>query len=222
MRVFCRRTFWWVALSALAVGASSCAVPAWLAAQFAPPRKVPPEFEPPKGKVMLVLADDNVDPVGSQTVKTDLTRMLNELLVTRGVAGKTVSYDRLADLALATPGFSDVPSGVVGRKLGADLVLYVLIDEFRLQDEAAAQLWRGRLRATVRLIDVNKGRLWPMDRPAGFPVPAVETPTTTDSSPDYAEQLTRTLAGMLADKIANLFREHEVPYEGAWTKDKGE
>lgn len=204
-------------LAPMALGGGSCALPAWFAAQFSPPKKVDAEFELAKGKKVLVFVDDMLNPVSVPLVKIELSRQLGKQLVAHEVAAETVSYDRLADLVAATPNFNRLTVGEVGQKVGADIVVYVQMDEFTLKDEGVEELWRGRLQTTVRVVDVVKGRLWPRDRPEGYPVPAVTTPTQADSE-IRAEELTRTLAAQMADRIAKLFYEHETPHEGGWPR----
>ncbi|MGB2821364.1 MAG: hypothetical protein WBF17_10310 [Phycisphaerae bacterium] len=207
-----------VILAPLLLGHCSCAVFAWLAAKFSPPDKVEAQFELPSGKTVLVFVDDILRPVSHEPVKIELTNRLNEYLVANKVAARTVSYDRLADLVAGTPNFNLLAVSEVGQKLAADVVLYVQIDEFALKDEAAEQLWHGRLRATVRMVDVAKGRLWPKNRPAGYSLPAVETPTVAQSSDTGADEIARTLAAMMADQVAKLFYEHEEPHKIDWPK----
>jgi hypothetical protein len=202
----------------LAVSHCSCAIPAWFAAQFAPPKQVEPEYVPPKDKVILVFVDDMLNPINYEPIKIDLTNRLNEQLVANGVTAKTVPYNRLADLIAATPDFNGLAVSEVGQKVKADIVLYVQVDEFSLKDPAAPQLWRGRFQVTVRMVDVAEGRLWPKDRPAGYTVPIVETPVSTESAETYADDLAKQLAASVAQQVAWLFYKHPVPYEGGWGK----
>ncbi len=204
-------------LFAMALGLPSCAIPAWFAAQFAPPKKVEPLFEMPKGKTVLVFVDDILNPVNYEPIKVELTKQINAQLRALEVAGKAIPYNRLADVMASTPNFNALAVSEVGRRVGADLVLWVHVDEFRLRDQAAEeQLWRGYLEVSLRVVDVRKGRLWPKDREWGYTLPPVETPTTSQSSKTYAEELAKTLSGKAAIRVAQVFCEHEVPYEGGW------
>jgi hypothetical protein len=205
-----------VLLVMLAMTECSCAVVAFVAAKFTPPEKVEPEYAVPKGKTILIFVDDMLSPLTYPPLKAELSRMIGEELVKNEVAAKVVPYDRLADLASSTPAFNSLAVGEIGQKLGADLVLYVQIDEFDLRDPSAPQLWKGHLQVTVRLVDVAKGRLWPTDRPAGFTVPPANTPTSAESSESHGEQLATSLSAMTADSVAKLLYKHEKPHETAW------
>ncbi|HUS92840.1 MAG TPA: hypothetical protein VM695_13360 [Phycisphaerae bacterium] len=208
-----------VLLVGLATSQCACPVIAWFTAQFGPKEKVAAKFDPPKDKRMLVFVDDILSPVVYEPIKIELTRRLNELFVEHKVARETVSYDRLADLIMATPDFNRLAVSQVGQKVGADTVLYLHIDRFSLHDRATEELWKGRLQVTVRLTDVEKGRLWPKDREAGYLVDEVETPTRVTTSDTTADEITQELAARMADRIAKLFYEHERPHEGAWSGD---
>jgi len=204
-------------LASMMLCAPGCAIPAWLAAQFGPEKKVPAEYEPTKGKTILVLVDDMLNPVDYEPVKIHLTEMLNEQLLAHKVAAKTIPYTRIGEFIAATPDFNSMAVCEVGSKLGADMVLYVQIDKFSLRDPAASQeLWKGRLQTTIRLVDVKAGRLWPTDRPVGHMVPAAETRTVSDDSPTRAETISKALAAETADRIAKYFYAHKTPYEGAY------
>ena len=200
-----------------AMSLPGCAVFGWIVAKFAPEKKVPAEYEFPAGTTILVFVDDMLHPVDYEPVKIQLTEMLNAQLIAHKVAAKTIPYSRLGEFISATPSFNSLAVSEVGRKLGADMVLYVQIDEFGLRDAAAgAELWKGRLATSIRLVDVTKGRLWPTDSPTGHMVPKAETQTVSDSSQARGEQISRELADETADKIAKLFYSYKTPYEGAY------
>ena len=198
------------ATAAACLFAGGCTGVYWLVAQFAPPQKVKPVYRPPRGKTYLVFVDDR-NPVNYEPVKRELCERLSEQLEKHKIASGTIPYDKLLDLIAANPNFNAMHVPTVGAKCGADMVLYVQIEEFSLKDEQVSPLWRGRLEVVVKIVDCRKGRLWPADRPEGYPLPVVEIPETASSSPTYGEQLARSLADRAADRIAKLFYEHTVP-----------
>ncbi len=212
------RTLLAATLVSMMLCAAGCAIPAWFASQFGPKQKIAAKFKPPKGKVVLVLVDDMLSPVDYEPIKIHLTEMLNEQLTANKVAAKTIPYVRIGEFVGATPDFNSLAVSEVGNKLGADIVLYVQIDEFGLRDQAASQeLWKGRLQTTVRLVDVREGRLWPTDRPEGHMVsPMAKTRTVSDNSQTRAEIVSKALAAETADRIAKYFYGHKTPYEGAY------
>lgn len=192
----------------------------WLGSVFAPPEKIKAVYHPPKGKKVLVFVDDIKRPVSYSPIKGELTRLLNRRLTEANVAAETVPYEKMLDLVAATPDFNHLPVATVGRRLGAELVVYVHIDKFSLKEEEIGTLWQGRFEASVRVVDVRKGVLWPKDRPMdGFDVPPIKTPATIEVSPTYGRKLSQELAEKMAERIAFLFYDHEVPAESMWNRD---
>ena len=196
----------------LVMGLGGCGpLAAWTAAQFAPPEKVPATYDPPAQKTFLVLVDDYHQVLQYEPLKADLTAELNRQLREHRIARGVVEHDELLNLMETTPRFDDLSTAEVGRELQADIVLYVLIDRFSLKESPANPLWQGKLGASVRLVDVREGRLWPTDRLGGYPVPTVQLPPTSSDSPTAEAVLSRALARRMADRIAKLFYRHEVP-----------
>lgn len=201
----------------LAVGhLAGCAGAGWLAATLAPPRKVQAAYEMPRNQTVLVFVDDILNPLHYQPIKGELTRRLNAELQRQGLARRTIKYERIVDLMAATPQFDKLSVAEIGRKLGADLVLYVHIDRFSLKDDEVSALWEGRIHTTVRVVDVTEGLLWPKTPPEGYALPPVETPATIDTSSTYASTLTEDLADRMSRRIAKLFYKHDEPYETSW------
>jgi len=188
-----------------------CQVAGWLVNVFAPPQKVKAKYVPPKDKTMLVLVDGPLYLVYYEPLKYELTKELNRRIVEKHIARKTVPYESLQRLSATTSDYYELGIPQVGERVGADLVLYVLIGEFILKDEGeTSPIWTPRLTASVKVVDVKKGLLWPADNPYGYSVEAVELPTTEDSSERYGEVASRQLAQQMAAKIARLFHDYEV------------
>lgn len=190
-----------------AVTLVGCGAVPWLAWQLTPAHKVAATYEPPEGKTILVFPDDMLQPVNYEPVKQILATEISKQLVESKVAGLTIPYQSLAELEATTPDFNKLSVSEVGKKLGAHIVLYVHIDRFSLRDNEANPLWHGRLETTVRMIEVNKGLMWPKDRPTGWPIEPLDIPTS-ETSKTYDTRLARILAERMAGKVVNLFRKH--------------
>jgi len=198
----------------LAASQTGCAVISWTVAQFAPPQKVSAVYKPPKNKKYLVLVDDALSPPGEyEVVKKLLTRKMSVQLVDKGIARSTVEYREISDLVARTPNFQQLAVSQIGQMLGADVVLYVHLDTFQIKDSQVSQFWHGQFTTTVRLIDVQNGRLWPTDRPRGHKVGPLEMPTEENPSATYGIELTEKLVDGMADRIAKLFYDHRVPVQ---------
>ena len=207
-----RASAWWTVLALAAVLPIGGCAPglAWFVAQFAQ-EKVQALYKPPARKTVLVFVDDMLNPVSTPAIKGELTERLNAQLTQHKLAAVTVPHTKLMELMSAGRDFDRLSVAEVGRKLGAELVLYVHIDKFSLRDEEQGSLWRGELRATIRWVDVQTGRLWPDDRPEGHALPPVETPVVDSTSAATGQELTRQLAELAADRIAKCFYDHTVP-----------
>jgi hypothetical protein len=173
-----------------------------------PHDKVPAQFKLPKDKRVLVFPDDMNRPVAYPPVKRALAEKVGKVLVEKKAVAYAVPYDELIDLQHSEPNFNRLAVATVGRKLGADLVILVNIDQFQLKDSPVSTLWRGRFSAKVRVVDVRKGRLWP-DESAGRPVSASE-PVCDNSSETYGTVLSQLLADKLGTEVAQLFHAHHV------------
>jgi len=173
-----------------------------------PKSKVPAEFNLPKGKRVLVFPDDMNHPVEYPPVKRALAEKVAKVLLEKKAIASAVPYDDLVDLQHGEQNFNRLAVATVGGRLGADLVILVNIDEFRLKVSPGGTLWRGRFAGKVRVVDVQKGRLWP-DESAGRPVEAAE-PVNDNNSESYGTVLSRLLADKLGTEVAALFHDRMV------------
>ena len=172
-------------------------------AQLFPKKKVAAQFTLPKKKRILVFPDDLKQPVSYPPIKRALVEKLNALLLEKKLAAEVIDYGKLDDLRGSDPDFNLRHVPTIGKRLGADLVIYANIQEFRLKDTPVDTLWRGRFAVRVKVVDSQTGRIWP-DESAGHPV-AVSEPDTVNASESYGIQLSKALAERLAVEIAGLF-----------------
>ncbi len=172
-----------------------------------PHDKVPAEFKLPKGKRVLVFPDDMQRPVDYPPVKRALAEKVASVLLDRKAVSYAVPYDKLIDLRHDEPHFNRLAVSEVGKKLGADLVIMINIDQFRLRESSMGTLWHGRFSGKVRVVDVNEGRLWP-DESAGRPVSVTE-PICDNTSETYGTVLSKLLADKLGTEVAGLFHAHK-------------
>ncbi len=202
-------TRYWLA-PALLAGAflSGCQGVFVLAEKLFPKQTVPAKFKLPKKKIVLVFPDDLQNPVSYPPIKRRFARKLNELLRQERLAGETIAYEKLVELQAAEPKFNLMSIPKIGRKLGAELIVYLSIEEFTLKDNPVDTLWRGRFAGRAKVVDVVEGRIWP-DESAGYPV-SVTTPLAESSSEAFGEELAKLLAENLAVEVARLFHSHKV------------
>ncbi len=206
------------ALAAVAVGGAGCQVGWVLLERMFPKRRVPAEFKLPKKATVLVFPDDVENPLSYPPVKRILAQRVAQGLLEKKLVAAVVPHDRLTALRAAEPDFNRLAVATVGRKLGADVVVYLAVDAFSLKDNPVNTLWRGKFAVRVRVVDVQKGRLWP-DQTAGHRV-AVSLPLAESTSETFGAELARMLAERLGEKVVGLFHEHyvernELPQRGS-------
>ena len=198
-------------LAPLSAALGGCAAFAHFWALVSPPKKVKAKFTPPKGKKVLVFVDDFRQPISHETMKKELTARLNKELKDNKVARETVPYDRLADLA-GDPTFNRTRITNIGKRLGADLVIYVEIHKLTLKESPDSPLWQGSLHVGVKVVDCERGKLWPKDRPEkGYSVDYTEPHVSEDLSTTYGIVVTKRLAARVARRIVRLFHDHTEP-----------
>ncbi len=207
-----------LAVSAAALGSCGPLI-GWIYAKSNTTETVEAEYEVPEGKTILVLADSALCET-DRPIARMLTDRLNSIFEEEKIAAETISYEDLLDLAAVTPRFGSLKPARVGQKLGADIVCYIRIDEFRLKDQNIAHLWRGHLEVTVSMVDVRTGKqLWPMGEHEGRWIKPVKTPMEANSTPNYSADLAKGLCNRMAEKVAQLFYDHEIPRSAEPDKD---
>jgi hypothetical protein len=203
----------WLVLALAPATLTGCPAVAWFVAQFEGSQKVKPLYQPPRGHTVAVLVDDLFVPA-PDTVKARLAEKLNRQLLDNGLAKSTVAHDKVQ---AALEGPTIVSVGEAGKKVGADLVLYVNIERFGMRDDETNVMWHPVMQCSVRWVDVSTSggpralgkRLWPTDRADGHVVGPVDLPAKEDTSPAAENDLSNELVDRMAAQIADLFYEHE-------------
>lgn len=183
----------------------------WLA-QFAPPEKIAPVCDiPPDVRILVLVSDLELSETADcAAIKRDLTNSLNEQLLEHNVVAEVVPYEDLLDFIADEPVFHQLSFGEIGTSLDADLILSVKLERFGPTDTDMGLLRDGELDVRVRLVAPDNHALWPLDQ-EGYAPEEIIIPGTLEESQIYAVKLTEMLAEQMADQIAKLFYEYEVP-----------
>ncbi|MBN1941702.1 MAG: hypothetical protein JW849_00240 [Phycisphaerae bacterium] len=210
------RLLMWGLLPVLAGG---CAAAAWTATLF-PPDKAKAKYEFDESSTALVLVEDPKHLTDRTSLKTQITEFLNQELEDRGLVERVVPYHQLMNLAAATDDFHTLSTAEVGKKLHADVVLYVEIDAFQLREDASTAFWHGKLNTRVKVVGVKEGRLWPKDLPEGYSPTAVDTGSVSgEGSLQFEQHLVETIALEMGDNIMKLFYKHRGKEHGSLPED---
>ena len=129
-------------------------------------RKVPAEYDitQPEDQNILVLVDQPAYLNIQANMRYLLTDSVEKMLQMRLkiLPEFLIKYDTLADFRSQTPNFSLLSPEQIGSKLGADLVLLIVIDDCRIEDIAQTGYYTGQLDVEAQLIRVSTGeKLWP-------------------------------------------------------------
>ncbi|MCK5114386.1 MAG: hypothetical protein KAR11_06460 [Phycisphaerae bacterium] len=180
----------------------------WLAS-WLPPDAVDALYEFPEDATVLVLVDDPAGLGRDATILHDLTSALNDQLRDHKIGKKVIAQRKLLIEMSRTASFHQLSIADIGKRLKADVVLHVKIDEFGLKDNSLSPIWHGQLGTTVKVVSIADGRLWPKDRHSGYIMPEINSPRESDDgSKRMGDKITSRMAKKMADKIAKLFYKH--------------
>jgi hypothetical protein len=128
--------------------------------------KIPAEYKlaDNKPKKLLILVEQPAWATSEANMRLYLTEALGTYLVEKiGIKPETVvAYQELADMRSKNPDFATLSPVAAGKALDAQMVLYVVIDDFGLYGLSDAGYYKGQLVTRSGLYDVSTGRpLWP-------------------------------------------------------------
>jgi len=199
----------------LPVLAEGCAAVAYTKTLL-PPEKVPAKYEFDEKSTLLVLVEDPKHLADKTSLRTQISEFLIQEFEDRGLVERVIPLHQLMNLAAASENFHAFSTAEVGKKLKADVVLYVEIENFNLKEDPNSPFWHGKLTTEVKVVGVKKGRLWPKDLIEGYQPPRVDTGSVADDgSTRFEQHLIRTMAQEMGDNIMKLFYKHRGKEHGS-------
>jgi hypothetical protein len=117
-----------------------------------------------KGSKILILVDQPVSLNAPPNLRYFVTDTISKLLQQRAKIPPAllIDYDKLAEFRSGTSDFSLLSPEQIGSALGADLVLQVVISDYKVHEVAEAGCYSGSLDAQAALFKVASGeKLWP-------------------------------------------------------------
>lgn len=176
------------------------------------PPKIEKVTDLPTDRPLVVFVDDPQNKLPRRSVREAVARAAEEDIIREELTdGAPVISSAAAMRIAATERYGDPMSIVeVGRRVGAEIVVYVRIDNWTLAREVGVV--SPAARARVKIIDVTENkRVWPPETPDGyqmqalFPVQSKEAPSTLDER----TQLEDSFALYFGREISRLFYKHE-------------
>lgn len=174
------------------------------------PPKEPARYELPRRKT-VVYVDDRANRMTRAALRTAVgeevgTLILQQALVPEVISAKdAVAYARRADTS-----DKQVSIRRIGEAVGAEQVIYIDVDEYRISADGATP--RPAAIVNVKVIDVGSGaRLWPdgTDEGERMVVRTREQSLELYNSSAGRRRVEDALAKQVAEDVSKLFYEHE-------------
>ena len=122
-----------------------------------------------KGKKILILVEQPASLNAQTNMRFLLTNATANMLKQRikVLPEALIDYDTLADFRANTPDFSMMAPEKVGAALGADLVLFMTVNDFTIANVGTGGYVNGSMTVGAQLVSAETGRrLWPEVEPA--------------------------------------------------------
>ncbi len=175
----------------------------------------PPKIEKvgdlPTDRALVVFLDDPKNKLPRRTIREAVARAAEEDILREELTdgGKVISS--AAAMRIAGTERYGAPMSIVeiGRRVGAEVVLYIRIDDWTLAREVGVV--SPAAQARVKIMDVeNNKRIWPDDpngytMDAKFPIQSEEAPSTLDERMALEDKFAR----YFGREISRLFYTHE-------------
>jgi hypothetical protein len=130
--------------------------------------KIPAEYDlaAQKGKKVLVLVERPGGPLDAQAnLRFYLTKTISENLIAKAKIPPEyiISYKELSEFRSGRSDFSLLSATAVGKALGADIVLLVMVEDYQLSEIAEmTNYYNGLLKVQIAIIETaGGGQVWP-------------------------------------------------------------
>jgi hypothetical protein len=203
-------------LLALLILPSGCAAAGAAAYVLQPPQKVEARYKPTTRPMAILVetyrAKGGGGPGGQTVTVRDSLASYVAIELRKNKVTDVVDTSKIFDLRSLDPAaFRKMSIDSVGRRVGADQVLYVDLLKFKVESSIGHDMVRGELQALVKIVDAANGEtLWPKGAEQGFEV-NVDTPFTRTDDTTTPTTVEDALARSAADQIAKLFYTWTVP-----------
>jgi len=193
------------------LGCNLLAYPLYLAAPE-PTKKVPAEFNKLQGKRVAIVVWAKPETLFQfPHVRLEVAAQVAWQLQQKVKNVQVVQPQLIADYQDRHPEWEGLPPAEIGKRFGADYVIFVELLEYTTRDPRSPTLYRGRARAGIVVYDVaDPARKWPLN-PVTAEYPG--GPVGVAAADDMAVH--RGLLDLLGRKIAQKFYDHEIVLEKA-------
>ncbi len=166
------------------------------------------EFKLTKGPI-LVFIDDHDSKIEQPIAIRECHDTIADNFARFDVNTRVIPFSEWQHLEQTEEKYDKMSIRRVGEKLGAEQIVYVRIDQFTLQSEPGAPLYKGLFSSRVKVLSTEREpnvRLWPREE-AGRLV-RVETAPVSTGGEKSPNDIARELGQRMGKQVAGLFYEH--------------
>ncbi|MEC9374633.1 MAG: hypothetical protein VYC34_12350 [Planctomycetota bacterium] len=197
---------------AILVAAPGCNIVAPVYLLVAGPPKVQAVTELDSSRPTVIYVDDPASTMPRRSLRNLIAQTAEETILQKKLIKKDLLYSNTAAMRVASADRYGDPMSVVaiGRAVGAEVVISVVMETWTLSSDGATLAPRARAR--VKIIDAkNNARIWPPGDAAGHLL-SVDLPQATGAAPETRAELNNVqieLARVTGVGLARLFFTHE-------------
>ncbi len=174
------------------------------------PEKTPQAYELDRDRSVVFFLDDREFHIRRAPTRERVTAAAEQALLKSKAVNRVLDSRAAAAVVSGEPRGDLLPISQVGRKVGADIVVYVVPELFTLSSDGQTFAPMARLR--IKVMDATADtRLWPEEREGHTLVVTTTarqgTPPTDSASIRQAEN---EFADLVGRRIAELFYSHEA------------
>jgi hypothetical protein len=147
---------------------SGCGILGLVGSESTYEKKIPAEYNLTKqrGKKILVLVEQPSWLSTQANLRYYLTEAIRANLAAKGKAEippkHIISYKELSDFRSNRSDYSTLSSAEVGKALGADIVLLVMIEDYQLDEVGGSDYFGGAMKVQAALFEAANGeKVWP-------------------------------------------------------------
>jgi len=160
-------------------------------------------------KTILIWIDDTAIDPKHHSLRRELTAAIRTNLEEHEAIGGAVAYAKIAQFRMAHPEFIDMSIQELGKRLQAQQVMYLFINQFQFRHEAGEGYYQPSLSGSVKIVDVGTGqRVWPKDK--SYQSFAVNQDMIEGKGTEFEDGLIQKLGAAVAQVIAPYFYKHKI------------
>lgn len=200
----------WLAVAAATAVVAGCNIagPAFLLIHG--PEKVPQLHELEKERPVVVFLDDRNFTISRAPTRERVAASAGQSLLKAGAVSRVLDSKAANAVVNGEPRGDLMPISQVGRKVGAEVVIYVVPERFSLSPDG--QTFEPVAQLRIKVIDaVADKRLWPEEREGYLlTVTATTRQGTAPTDASQAREAENRFADLAGQRVAELFYDHEV------------